>query len=49
MSDDGKTFVARRRIEGAEEVLDGFTPALLTIEKGLVEPRYPSLPNLKKA
>lgn len=49
MSDDGKTFVARRRIEGAEEVLDGCTPALLTIEKGLVEPRYPSLPNLMKA
>lgn len=46
---DGKSFSARRRIEGAEEVVEGSLPALLTIEKGLVEPRYPSLPNLMKA
>jgi electron transfer flavoprotein beta subunit len=49
LSDDGKTFTANRRVEGAEEVLTGQTPVLLTIEKGLVEPRYPSLPNLMKA
>lgn len=48
-SDDGKSFTARRRIEGAEEVVTCDLPALLTIEKGLVEPRYPSLPNLMKA
>lgn len=47
--DSGDTFVARRRIEGAEEVVEGSLPVLLTIEKGLVEPRYPSLPNLMKA
>ncbi|HEY3245251.1 MAG TPA: electron transfer flavoprotein subunit beta/FixA family protein [Phycisphaerae bacterium] len=46
---DGKSFKARRRIEGAEEAVECGTPALLTIEKGLVEPRYPSLPNLMKA
>jgi electron transfer flavoprotein beta subunit len=46
---DGKRFTARRRIEGAEEVVECDLPALLTIEKGLVEPRYPSLPNLMKA
>ncbi|NOT00084.1 MAG: electron transfer flavoprotein subunit beta/FixA family protein [Phycisphaerales bacterium] len=46
---DGKSFTARRRIEGAEEVVTCDLPALLTIEKGLVEPRYPSLPNLMKA
>jgi len=46
---DGRALVARRRIEGAEEVIAGSTPAVLTIEKGLVEPRYPSLPNLMKA
>jgi electron transfer flavoprotein beta subunit len=46
---DGKHFTARRRIEGAEEVVECGLPALLTIEKGLVEPRYPSLPNLMKA
>jgi electron transfer flavoprotein beta subunit len=49
LSDDGKSFVARRRIEGAEEVVECDLPALLTAEKGLVEPRYPSLPNLMKA
>ncbi|MEK6674755.1 MAG: electron transfer flavoprotein subunit beta, partial [Planctomycetota bacterium] len=49
VSADGKSFVARRRIEGAEEVVEGPCPAVLTIEKGLVEPRYPSLPNLMKA
>ena len=27
----------------------GPLPVLLTCEKGLVEPRYPSLPNLMKA
>ncbi len=46
---DGKSFTARRRIEGAEEVVECDLPALLTIEKGLVEARYPSLPNLMKA
>ena len=49
VSDDGKSFTARRRIEGAEEVVECNLPALLTIEKGVVEPRYPSLPNLMKA
>lgn len=49
ISTDAKGFVARRRIEGAEEVVEGSLPVLLTIEKGLVEPRYPSLPNLMKA
>jgi electron transfer flavoprotein beta subunit len=49
ISPDGKHFTARRRIEGAEEVVEGDLPVLLTIEKGLVEARYPSLPNLMKA
>jgi electron transfer flavoprotein beta subunit len=49
VADDGKSFVARRRIEGAEEIIECSFPAVLTIEKGLVEPRYPSLPNLMKA
>ncbi|MBK9120496.1 MAG: electron transfer flavoprotein subunit beta/FixA family protein [Phycisphaerales bacterium] len=46
---DGRTFTARRRIEGAEEVVAVPLPALVTIDKGLVEMRYPSLPNLMKA
>lgn len=49
IAEDAKRFTARRRIEGAEEVVEGALPVLLTIEKGMVEPRYPSLPNLMKA
>ncbi len=46
---DFKSATARRRIEGAEEVVEIKLPALFTIEKGYVEPRYPSLPGLMKA
>ncbi len=49
IADDAGSLQARRRIEGADEVLDVRLPAVLTIEKGLVEMRYPSLPNLMKA
>ncbi|MFQ5413227.1 MAG: electron transfer flavoprotein subunit beta/FixA family protein, partial [Phycisphaerae bacterium] len=49
VSNDGRRVTARRRIEGAEEVVACDLPVVLTIEKGLVEPRYPSLPNLMKA
>jgi len=49
LTPDGKSFTARRRIEGAEELVEGSLPVLLSIEKGLVEARYPSLPNLMKA
>lgn len=49
LADDGSSFVARRRIEGGEEVVEVPLPALLTCEKGLCEMRYPSLPNLMKA
>ncbi len=49
MAEDGKTFSANRRIEGADEVVEVQLPALVTCEKGLCEMRYPSLPNLMKA
>ena len=49
IADDGGSLSARRRIEGADEVVTAQLPAVLTIEKGLVEMRYPSLPNLMKA
>ena len=49
VAEDGKSFVANRRIEGAEEVVEVPLPALLTADKGLCEMRYPSLPNLMKA
>ena len=46
---DFKSCTVRRRIEGAEEVVEVKLPAILTIDKGLCEPRYPSLPGLMKA
>jgi electron transfer flavoprotein beta subunit len=46
---DGRSFIANRRIEGAEERIEVQLPALITAEKGLCEMRYPSLPNLMKA
>ena len=46
---DGSSLTAHRRIEGAEEIVETKLPALLTCEKGLVEPRFPSLPKLMKA
>lgn len=46
---DAKSLAARRRVEGAEEVLAVQLPAVITCEKGLPEMRYPSLPNLMKA
>lgn len=49
LAEDGKSFVAHRRVEGAEEQVEVQTPALVTCEKGLCEMRYPSLPNLMKA
>lgn len=46
---DHKSLTARRRIEGAEEVVEVKLPCLITCEKGLNEARYPSLPKLMKA
>jgi electron transfer flavoprotein beta subunit len=46
---DGSSLRAHRRIEGAEEVFEMPLPGLVTCEKGLVEPRFPTLPNLMKA
>lgn len=46
---DYKSCTVRRRIEGAEEIVELKLPCLLTGEKGLCEPRFPSLPGLMKA
>jgi electron transfer flavoprotein beta subunit len=45
---DGK-LTARREIEGGHEVVSAPTPCVLTCQKGLNEPRLPSLPNIMKA
>jgi electron transfer flavoprotein beta subunit len=49
LSEDGSRLRANRRIEGAEEVLSVPLPALVTCEKGLIEPKQPALPKLMKA
>jgi electron transfer flavoprotein beta subunit len=49
ISDDRSRVVARRRIEGADEMVEMMLPALVTCEKGLNEPRYASLPGIMKA
>jgi electron transfer flavoprotein beta subunit len=46
---DGRSAVAHRQIEGGIEVTEAPLPALLTCQKGLNEPRYPSLPGIMKA
>jgi electron transfer flavoprotein beta subunit len=45
---DGK-LTAHREIEGGKEIVSAPLPALLTCQKGLNEPRLPSLPNIMKA
>jgi electron transfer flavoprotein beta subunit len=45
---DGKVVVDRE-IEGGKHTLELPLPALLTIEKGINTPRYPTLPNIMKA
>jgi len=47
LSGDG--FTAERDIEGAVEVQQGSLPAVITCEKGLNEPRYPSLKGIMQA
>jgi electron transfer flavoprotein beta subunit len=43
------TFTAEREVEGALELQEGRLPAVLTCEKGLNEPRYPSLKGIMQA
>lgn len=44
-----KTAVAHRQIERGIEVVEAPLPALITCQKGLNEPRYPSLPGIMNA
>ena len=43
------SLTAEREIEGGKEVVTASLPAVLTCQKGLNEPRLPSLPNIMKA
>ncbi|HXF94396.1 MAG TPA: electron transfer flavoprotein subunit beta/FixA family protein [Nitrospiraceae bacterium] len=44
-----RNLVAHRQIEGGIEVVEAPLPVLVTCQKGLNEPRYPSLPGIMKA
>ena len=46
---DGDTFTAERDIEGAREVVTCKTPAVLSCQKGLNEPRYANLKGIMAA
>ncbi len=46
---DNKSASAEREVEGGLEVMEVTLPALFTAQKGLNEPRYPSLPGIMKA
>jgi electron transfer flavoprotein beta subunit len=46
---DGKTVRASRQVEGALEVFDVPLPAVLSAQKGLNEPRYPTLKGIMGA
>jgi len=48
-SEDGSKAIAVRQIEGGSETLELGLPALLTCQKGLNEPRLPSLKGIMKA
>ncbi len=49
MDSAGKVATVHREVEGGMEVLDVPLPAVLTVERSLNEPRYPSLPGIMKA
>lgn len=48
-SDGWNTVVATRQIEGGSEIIESPLPALLTCQKGLNEPRLPSLKGIMAA
>ena len=46
---DGKSARAEREIEGGREVIETSLPAVITAQKGLNEPRYPSFRGIRQA
>lgn len=45
----GTTVNCERDIEGGKEVLETSLPCVLSVQKGINEPRYPKLPQIMKA
>lgn len=46
---DGANVKAEKEVEGGREVIELSQPCIVAAQKGLNEPRYPSLPNIMKA
>ncbi len=46
---DGEKFIAEREIEGAHEIVEGKLPAVISAQKGMNEPRYPSIKGVMAA
>ncbi len=46
---DGSKFRAEREIEGAHEIIEGELPVVISAQKGLNEPRYPSIKGVMAA
>ncbi|HOX39862.1 MAG TPA: electron transfer flavoprotein subunit beta/FixA family protein [Candidatus Brocadiia bacterium] len=49
LSVSGTTAKVERETDAGKETIEVPLPAVLTAEKGLAEPRYPTLPNIMKA
>ncbi len=49
IDDAGSSLVARSRVEGGELVVEASLPAVISCERGLIEPSHPALPKLMKA
>jgi len=45
----GNSATCTREVDGGFEIVEVSLPAVVTAQKGLNEPRYPSLPNIMKA
>ncbi len=46
---EGGKAIAEREVEGGKEKIELSMPCIIAAQKGLNEPRYPSLPNIMKA
>lgn len=46
---NGNSIVAERDIEGGREEVNANLPAVISVQKGINEPRYPKLPQIMKA
>src|SRR5262249_16747682 len=46
---DGNKVTAEKEVEGGKEMIELSMPCIIAAQKGLNEPRYPSLPNIMKA